>query len=446
MRRALLLALGLLAELSTVALLCDCAVLAAHVSAGTLVRSTSAIAATLQAIVWLMLSFFVSTTFVKSLSSLLRRSSVRRLTASFGCAILACVFAAAMSVANIVCLGDEEGDGELENSKGAFLTASSVLLAITFICQATFLVVYYLACRRSSLGEADSLHTDEDSKLSPKSRVKSIPYSRTQPSMTENRGMASMDYVDMRSLDGARSPVQVSGSPRSSMSQSIHPTTSKTRLLALKEKGRLPSLDSSIYRSSGDDSDPWDASPPTHPKHRFLETIPASPMLPRNPSLDSASDLEPPAPIRQRSRSYSPVARAPRQMMMQSPNASSDELHIHPLFRSDSPTPPPMATPGTSVMASPDAGKVIPHRPSNPSLRRIRSSSLASASSPLSRRNSFEAPSLKKAVDEQDSILEVDESEATETEELAPPIPEFVMGAGSRSSLSRYNSKKQEPE
>jgi hypothetical protein len=98
-------------------------------------------------------------------------------------------------------------------------------------------------------------------------------------------------------------------------------------------------------------------------------------------------------------------------------------------------------------VAAPDAGKVITQRPSNQSLRRVRSSSLASTSSPLSRRSSFEAPSLRRTVDERDSILEVDEEdEETETDELASPIPEFVMGAGSRSSLTRYKSKKQGPE
>jgi hypothetical protein len=54
---------------------------------------------------------------------------------------------------------------------------------------------------------------------------------------------------------------------------------------------------------------------------------------------------------------------------------------------------------------------------------------------------------LKKFRDEQDSILEVDEESGGETEaDAQSPIPDFVMGAGSRLSLTRYNSKKSEHE
>ncbi|QIX02305.1 hypothetical protein AMS68_007822 [Peltaster fructicola] len=39
--------------------------------------------------------------------------------------------------------------------------------------------------------------------------------------------------------------------------------------------------------------------------------------------------------------------------------ASSSQTHIHPLFRSDSPGPPPSTSPGTKVTASPYAGQVV---------------------------------------------------------------------------------------
>lgn len=39
--------------------------------------------------------------------------------------------------------------------------------------------------------------------------------------------------------------------------------------------------------------------------------------------------------------------------------SSQDQSHIHPLFRRDSPTPPPVALPGTVITASPYAGQVI---------------------------------------------------------------------------------------
>ncbi|KAF1827449.1 uncharacterized protein K489DRAFT_375548 [Dissoconium aciculare CBS 342.82] len=39
--------------------------------------------------------------------------------------------------------------------------------------------------------------------------------------------------------------------------------------------------------------------------------------------------------------------------------SSSDQAHIHPLFRSESPIPPPFTSPGTIITASPYAGQVI---------------------------------------------------------------------------------------
>jgi hypothetical protein len=40
-------------------------------------------------------------------------------------------------------------------------------------------------------------------------------------------------------------------------------------------------------------------------------------------------------------------------------SSSSDQAHIHPLFRSESPNPPPFTSPGTIITASPYAGQVI---------------------------------------------------------------------------------------
>lgn len=41
------------------------------------------------------------------------------------------------------------------------------------------------------------------------------------------------------------------------------------------------------------------------------------------------------------------------------PSNSNDQSHIHPLFRNDSPTPPPTASPGTILTASPWGGQVL---------------------------------------------------------------------------------------
>ncbi len=60
------------------------------------------------------------------------------------------------------------------------------------------------------------------------------------------------------------------------------------------------------------------------------------------------------------------------------------EDHIHPLFRTSSPTPPPGASMNTTVTAAPEAGQLINEH----MLKRMRSGSLPSISSPLIRSES----------------------------------------------------------
>ncbi|KAL2052614.1 hypothetical protein ABVK25_007174 [Lepraria finkii] len=65
--------------------------------------------------------------------------------------------------------------------------------------------------------------------------------------------------------------------------------------------------------------------------------------------------------------------------------SSVNEGHIHPLFRSSGPTPPPSASANTKVTAAPGAGLLINER----TLKRMRSGSLPSSPSPLIRSLSF---------------------------------------------------------
>src|SRR5690606_27831619 len=133
-----------------------------------------------------------------------------------------CVLAAATSIANLVCLDNARPSQTSGPDKGAFLIASSAVLGIAFTCQVSFLAVYCIVCRRSVAG-AGLLHANNDFRLSPKPRVRTVPYSRTRPSMADNRGTISLESVDMHSLDGKRSPTHSTGSSLSSISPSIHP-------------------------------------------------------------------------------------------------------------------------------------------------------------------------------------------------------------------------------
>ncbi|KAL2002597.1 hypothetical protein VTN02DRAFT_6407 [Thermoascus thermophilus] len=109
------------------------------------------------------------------------------------------------------------------------------------------------------------------------------------------------------------------------------------------------------------------------------------------------------------------------------PRTASVESHIHPLFRSGSPSPPPTPTPGTRVTAAPTGGQTI----SSQALREMRARSLANSSCSL-------GPTVR--------------TEMIHELEFQPPrprpggrsasMPAFVLAAGVRNSLLSYERRK----
>lgn len=324
------------------------------------------------------------------------------------------------------------------------------------------------------------------------------------------------------------SAAETMNSLRSSLSSAIRPMSSKTRLLpaggsssqrssrysashshsathSLSHPPSPPSAHPELRRSAEDDFDSWDTSsvstqnrqavlgsmvPATVTmtmSNRFLETIPASPTASRSPSPGRPLDLEPPK-MRRRSRSYSPSPRPSRStsaLASSSASASSirapaaavtrtrsyshtqaSEAHIHPLFRSDSPTPPPAFSAGTVVTAAPQAGQVLTtdiH--SLRTLSRMRSGSLPVVPSPLSRQGSFDDFHGRKtaAISTSSSrcssshgvpadVREEDEETEgygkpkrwveEEERKMTPPIPDWILSAGARTSLDGYENRR----
>jgi hypothetical protein len=98
------------------------------------------------------------------------------------------------------------------------------------------------------------------------------------------------------------------------------------------------------------------------------------------------------------------------------------------------------------VVAAPDAGKVISDRQSIrsiQSLRRLRSESLPTVPSPLSRAaslDSFHRRAESNSPEIREEIRE--EDEAVVERKMTPPIPDWILTAGSRSSLTVYNGRK----
>ncbi|KAK8048430.1 hypothetical protein PG994_010160 [Apiospora phragmitis] len=351
------------------------------------------------------------------------------------------------SIAVLVILGtDSDKTNILGGPETSFLTGGSVVLAYAFATQVMYVVVHHINGHLRD-SETNSTHTTEGGSLSLSKRVKAVPYSQTVPRTAVTKERLSVEYQSPPGSSGGKSTAETMSSFRSSFSQAVRPISSKTRLLSSSGRAgrRPPSLDSLAYRSSiaeeGYGFDSWDTSAvdpqdrqtvadTSPPLPRFLETIPASPTTSRSPSPGTPLDLElePPKPVARRSRSYSPMAR--RQPTLTT-HASTSELHIHPLFRTDSPEPP-RATPGTSIHAAEDAGKVIKES----SLDRMRSGSLPSAGSV---QRSL-APSIASSLTPSTERLELPAADSER--KMTPPLPEWILNAGSRTSLTEYEGRK----
>ncbi|KAI1501050.1 hypothetical protein F5X99DRAFT_221010 [Biscogniauxia marginata] len=452
MQRTLATVLGIAALLATGAVLALNVVLALGLWTTTSpVRIAAVVASTFEAAVFIVLSIRLA-----SCSWPFKGFEIRSSCGVwFAISLLTSVLASTASVIPLVLMSKTADLPKtiLQVPVTSLLIGSSVALGFAFAAQLIFIVVHFVLHRLHGSDNAFSLHTNDDNRsLHAHKYVKSIPYSQTRvatfhPNMKE-RFSSSSEYATPPNSSGGRSGADPTSSVRSSFSYSVRPMGSRTRLLsnASRTRQRTASTDSDFHLERlsipEEGFDSWDTSA-VDPRNRqlvlnssppmrsgFLETIPASPTTSRSPSPGTPFDLEPPRPCR--SRSYSPVSR-PQHERTVSRQSSTDELHIHPLFRSDSPAPP-AATPGTMVVAAPNAGQIIREK----SLTRMRSSSLTAARKPLSREASSD--SIHKA-----STIDSDRlrpEEPLEERKMTPPIPEWILSAGSRTSLTEYQSKR----
>ncbi|KAH6888633.1 hypothetical protein B0T10DRAFT_562204 [Thelonectria olida] len=448
MRRAIPVALGSVALLATVAIIGVLAVLSTH-TPQTSGRASSQVSLAVEAVVFVCVGWLVAVHAVGSI----RYLSSRCLGVDQGLCLLAIVFATVAGVATLIQLSKatvDKDDNILGSNKNGFLMGASIALGISFAFQSIFLLLHFLHSRSPDM--ALSLHSLEEERKSPiNSRVKAVRYSQTTPDPEPLPRLDSMTSQAPSSF-GGRSRSGTMTSIKSSLSNAIRPVTSKTQLIT-KESRRPASIDFAGRRTSTEDAfDSWDTSSvdtqnrqvvmemstPPQPHGRFLETIPGSPTVSRTPSPNvPAMPFEPPR-IRPRSRSYSPSPRRVESPIPQPPPSMS-EMHIHPLFRSDSPDPPPVTTPGTVVIASPNAGQVITHRQSVRSLNQTRVSSNPIFSSPLSHDGNESSLSIRE---EDETETEVDTTPSPSERTVTPPIPDWVLGAGTRSSWAGYNVRK----
>lgn len=479
--------LGIAAISTSAVLLVLQIVLALPHSRATSPTRTAAIIATIFQSATLALLFWVVVTSI-------RRRSGRKVTALvFGCGMGLCVVAAALTVATLICLSSGK---TLGTDTSGFLAGTAIILVVAFPFQSIFLVSRFIADRRQHDAQSNSPGMQEIGRRSPTTRVKTVPYSRVSPpseSATPSRTVSISSRSPPGSSDGF-SATNTIYSMASSVGHVVRSASSKTRLLSgnrsnkslrsqrsqrsqhsQRSVGRAASMESVTHRertSTTDDSfDSWDTSG-VDPQNRqlvletsspvggsrFLETIPASPTTSRSPSPGTPLDFDMPRAAR-RSRSFSPAsARSalpapPKRSFTQ--QSSVSEGHIHPLFRSDSPTPPPMASPGTIVIAAPQAGQIISDRTSIRSLSRMRSGSLPAVSSPLTNNGSFESFSAAhhdnktfsgtsdaSGRSDETGLGEVLEEAELPERKITPPVPDYILNAGSQTSLHVHPPRK----
>lgn len=457
-------ALGSAAVAASMVLLILQIVLALPHTKTTSTRVAAIISALLEAAALLLLSWLL---FIS-----IRRDSSRRVTGLlFGSGVGLCVVSAALTVATLICLSTGHSLGR---DTSGFLAGAAIVLVVSFVLQLLFLAVTFIA-DRAQLNERSSTPGMQEIGRPHASRVKTVPYERTTPPPeppSRTHSMVSRSSGGFSATDTIASTVRsISSKTRLlSSNRSLRSQRSQRSQRSARHASSLESIGHRDRSSANDDTfDSWDTSH-VDPQNRqtvlesfspiaegrFLETIPASPTTSRSPSPGSPLDLEPPRAQR-RSRSFSPAStrtqlpKPPQRAFTQ--HTSASESHIHPLFRSDSPTPPPLASPGTVVIAAPQAGQVISDRQSIRSLSRLRSGSLPTRSSPLTvdGNGSFESfpavhggggNSLSMASDGSEEGSEGDREMPPPERKVTPPIPEYILNAGSQTSLHKYQARK----
>ncbi|KAF2145906.1 uncharacterized protein K452DRAFT_304922 [Aplosporella prunicola CBS 121167] len=237
----------------------------------------------------------------------------------------------------------------------------------------------------------------------------------------------------------------------SSFYQAVYPVTSRTKLLARGASSLRDSISLSSMRTNSVSHPPdgfamWNSSEmDPHLRDTIMQSGPSQELtavLGRGTRLEPIPGSRPVSPARALNGPFSesppvdttampsPAFISPHTSRPPSPNI--DSAMIHPLFRPDSPVPPPAATPGTVVVASPLSGHVIPR----PHSSRSRTNSRTMSPSPLTSPSQIfgDAGSIRSG--------RGDRCESPLARAMTPPIPEFILSESPRVSSSASSLRK----
>lgn len=443
MSRIWLAALAAVAICSTAGATACLAMLSASLSPLPSVRATAITAAALQGTLLIVLSWFISAHAFKKI----REVSKPYAALAFGLGVLASLISVATGALALDWMQTStSGDTQVRSKRSTKTVSVSVVLAVAVASQIAFMAIHFAVTHQRKPNPRQLFSTREASPWSPSAYIKSIRYSQTMPRKSESEESDSIGLKDtppsLRNKIVQANPLKLTFPP------AIRHTPSRTRLLHAKDSLQSLTLETTSLNPNAtqESFDTWDTSSvdmrnrqavmeaSTSPISRTytLETIPGSPRGSISPGniLDLAP---PPCRIPKRSRSHSPATMRgiPRGRMPVSPS----ELHIHPLFRSDSPHTPPILTPGTMVVAAPEAGQVLSQHPSLQQLPRARSGSLPSMS-----RRPMAHPTAGDAAEMGAGQPGFPEQER----KMTPPVPDWVLNSKvppiPRKSASRRSS------
>ena len=342
--------------------------------------------------------------------------------------VLPSLIATSVVAATVGVFTMDRSNDTLNNPIPAFFTVSFAIWVLSVVAQAAYFAVLAVQTKLQRKAPLQRFPIDdppqeiqEVSRPDTGSSDQSNPFHAPTPSSLPSMSMSASD---------------ADSSLRSSFSTIQRPGSSKRALLGLSHSfprhSAQSSFDAPTRRPSQDEGfDSWDISGVSAQiretvlqKGAGLPTIPGS----RSPSPAKAlegpffnpspDDSPPQSPLPQPSISrptsppssaselpkftsvfpaalLTPVSSTPPSSPLQSqrprysrppslPKMITSEDHIHPLFRTCSPTPPPSASSNTVVTAAPEAGEMINRQ----TLHRMRSCSQPSFSSPLLRSES----------------------------------------------------------
>ncbi|KAM3477394.1 hypothetical protein MY8738_006476 [Beauveria namnaoensis] len=430
------------------------AMLASNASTVPSIRATAIAGAALQGTLLIVLSWFVSAHALVKIRDLSRPCT----GVALGLGVLASLISLITAALTLAWIGASSSRvDQVWSTRSSNLIIASVLLALAVTTQIAFMVIHFAQSHQTKSRARQLFAAREVSSSSPTAYVKSIRYSQTLPRTSDSEeSKESFALKDtppsLRNKFVQANPLHLAFPP------AVRHTSSRTRLLHAKDSmhsigTHSIGTDISVNPNATQESfDTWDTSSVdvrnrqavmevcTSPISRTytLETIPGSPRASISP--ENILYFAPPRPVPKRSRSHSPATGRPA-LRGRAP-ASANELHIHPLFRSDSPSTPPILSPGTSVTAAPDAGQIIwPHDSTRHIIPRVRSGSLPAMS---------RSPFAQYADADVDGQRTLSKEEVRQQErKMTPPVPEWVLNSKvppiPRKSANRSSSSLRSP-